>query len=116
MFPQWVIESSKKEGCVDYSKLKAIPGSQYMSLLPYQTKQVTAFWKKLGQKVPIKTVVDACSHIGLDLINLALTFPEVKLTAIEIGKEEVKCLQHNVDVTGISGRVTIVNDSCVKYF
>ena len=114
-FPDWVIAASRhhheKSLCVDYGLLKAVPESQYSSLLPHQMPGVLAALAKLGQLSG--TIIDATAHVGCDTLFFSRLFPKLSIIAIESDAHTFKALQHNL--AACKSNATAIHADCTQY-
>lgn len=115
-FLPWVlIGAQKRPECVDYSLFETLPESQYSSLMPYQAGQVAkVFLGALPIKKAPQLIIDSTAHIGADTANLANTYKNCKIIAIEKNQEAFQCLQKNMQRL-FPGRITSVCEDCRNY-
>ena len=112
-FPRGIVDDSRIYGTSDYSLLVAVKGTSFSSERPYHYYQIAKIIRRLF-KDP-KLIIDACSHIGCSTLNMATTYPTVKIVSIEIKKSVHDALLLNVAASGFSRRIRVVHDNCIPY-
>lgn len=106
-FPQRVLDA-----CPDYRKLKTTPESAYSSLLPGQRESVAGIFTRVMTNP--KLIIDATAHIGCDAINLARTYPEAKIIAVEKDAKTFALLNENIKILTLTN-IETVNADALEY-
>jgi 16S rRNA G966 N2-methylase RsmD len=111
-FPPMVLHEAKtlsaKFRMPDYTKILCTNDSRYVSLMPWHIPDLINKLAPL-EKTPPKKIIDMTAHVGVDAANLALTFPDAYVYAVELNPQTHALLATNLKALGVKGEAVCGN-------